>query len=207
MRFLSAANRVCAARRASFRAGRLSLLVVTLDRVPQLMSHLLPFSAFIKHIANARRSQFAQGAAVVPDEYEFERMKAYVLQLYGGVQVQHSFELPGGIVFDCVPIDEQPGVRLQNIGSIAEPPELGPAPAPNGHTPGVERLFIGQQVDPSSKDAHGNQCRCPKGTIPMRRVSVEDIVRFRTLEEFFRKKPPLVKSHPRSHPLGAGLPR
>ena len=39
------------------------------------------------------------------------------------------------------------------------------------------------------KDQHGNVMQCPPGTIPMRRVTLEDLTRFPTLRDFFRKGP------------------
>ena len=39
------------------------------------------------------------------------------------------------------------------------------------------------------KDFNGNVMHCPPGTIPMRRVTLEDLSRFETLNDFFRKGP------------------
>jgi hypothetical protein len=96
----------------------------------------------------------------------FEQMRAYLQRLYRGMTVDRSFAA-GGQVFDCVPIGQQPG--LLRPGLPAPPP-----PAPKGPKPGS-----GAAPAP----------HCGGGTIPMRRVTLDEITRFATLQDFLRKAP------------------
>jgi hypothetical protein len=162
------------------------------------MPQFVPFADFIKQTKTARLAHYLAAGAAVTEEVEFERMRAHLLLLYGNMTVTHSYETSDGNTFDCVPIAEQPGLRLaeRRTDKPAAPPDLGPTPAPVGTTP-KHTLQAGlPQVAPGSKDGHGNARTCPPGTIPMRRITLEEMTRFRTLEDFFRKDP-RVKSHPR----------
>ncbi len=120
----------------------------------------------------------------VADETEFERMRAYALSLHRDLDVAHSFVDSTGQVFDCVPLDQQPSRRGQS-GPIPVPPDLGsvldggpvarPIPAPPVHR--------------TLHDRHGNVAECPPGHVPIRRITLDEIARFRTLEAFRSKAP------------------
>ena len=47
----------------------------------------------------------------------------------------------------------------------------------------------GSPLRAGRKDPHGNVMQCPEGTIPMRRVTLEDMTRFPTLRAYMRKGP------------------
>jgi len=50
-----------------------------------------------------------------------------------------------------------------------------------------EDTLVGSPLGPDRKDWHGNVMSCPEGTIPMRRVTLEDLTRFETLPDFRRR--------------------
>jgi hypothetical protein len=117
--------------------------------------------------------------AKVRSETEFAAMRAYLESYYAGVAPTNSFAV-GGQIVDCVPIQEQPSLR--NGASVATPPpdDAGDPPAagvteasPNAHGGG----------------AHGHDDRCTSGAIPIRRLTLEELTRFQTLSDFFRKQP------------------
>src|SRR5919199_531713 len=53
------------------------------------------------------------------------------------------------------------------------------------------------QLQPGRKDQHGNDMTCPPGTVPVRRVTLQELMRFETLDQFFRKSPLGTGGHPR----------
>ncbi len=113
------------------------------------MSKLTPFNQFVRNVRNARAQDYlSRPGSRIADARAFEEMRRYVLSLYRGVHVSHSYAVDS-IVLDCVPLNEQPGLR------------------------GVPRNF----------QATG----CPDRTIPMRRITLEQLSNFRTLREFLSK--------------------
>jgi hypothetical protein len=148
------------------------------------------FNDFVAGTKAAKSSDyFAKEGAQVRDAQAFEEMRQHILSLYDGVQVSHSFELDGSH-FDCLPVEQQPSVRLSGEKSIATPP---PASV-------LKELFanVGDAADQSAArpqiagreaDEFGNSRVCEDGTIPMRRVTLEDMTRFATLRDFFAKGP------------------
>jgi hypothetical protein len=138
----------------------------------------LEFNDFVKSLHTARPDAYVgRSATVVQNAGSFERMRQYLLKLYDGVSVSHSFELDAQ-VFDCVGLMQQPGVRLGESKTIAAPP------------PPMPDLPGGRMQDRSgSHDAFGSLQHCPSGTIPMRRLTLPELTRFRTLEQFLRKSP------------------
>jgi hypothetical protein len=148
-----------------------------------------PFGRFIERTRSATFTQYRErGETQVRDGAAFEEMKAHVLRLYEGVTVRHSFADNAHFV-DCVPRDQQPGIRLgaagervsTRLGRPADPPRLRRGTQPPGTARTLDvRLKRGQ------RDAHGNERYCPARTIPMRRVSLDELVRFPTLRDFLR---------------------
>lgn len=181
-------NSSAAARRTSLRTLGLIFvgLVVSLPALGQIQARgILPFSQFVNTLGSAQAGAYTgRGVRSAGDFYQ---MRQHLLSLYSGVTVSHSYEL-GGQIFDCVPIMQQPGVRLQGITHIASPPPFAP-------TAGVNQM----QVVPGSRDAFGNVQQCADGTIPMRRITLDELTRYQTLQQFFRKSPG-------SAPIGGSIP-
>lgn len=138
-------------------------------------------------VADARFEAYrADPKTKVASAEEFERMRQHLIDLQEGVEVQHSFVDSAGQVFDCVPIDQQPSLRGKDA-KLPEPPSLldltGAQPRPSAEA---------AQLVPSSErlDRFGNAAQCPPGFVPVRRVTLAEMARFRTLEDFRRKIPP-----------------
>jgi hypothetical protein len=149
----------------------------------------VPFQQFLQEVQAARSKTFesVQGARV-QGKVEFEKMRQHILSLYAGVDVAHSFLLDGQ-VFDCVPVAQQPSVRqlvgLDKVELEAPAPTLPDAAQnlPEPSSGSVSPLTLGLQ------DAFGNAVSCAEGTIPLRRVTLEEMTRFGTLEKFLHKTP------------------
>jgi len=146
-------------------------------------STFVSFASFIKATSGAQYSQaaVAEGAAMTADSQAFGQMQAYILNHYRGVQVEHSFVL-NGAYFDCAITSTQPSVRDLGIAKIATPPTSLPGVRPAG----------AQATSPLTQgltDAYGNKISCPSGTIPMRRMTLEETTRFPTLAAYLGKQP------------------
>jgi hypothetical protein len=89
------------------------------------------FKDFVSETRTARASYYLGKDRVrVRDESAFNEMKAYILDLYSGVQVRHSFA-EGGHAVDCVPLEQQPGLRGASElekRSARNPGRAAPAP-------------------------------------------------------------------------------
>lgn len=127
----------------------------------QSQGKMVSFADFIRDVKHAEAKDFLnRPGAVVKDAEAFEQMRSYILKLYGGVHVQRSYEI-GTQMVDCVPENEQPSLRGQASSMTAVDDEREPA-ATEG---------------------------CGSATIPMRRITLEELTRFRTLEDYLHKAP------------------
>jgi hypothetical protein len=145
---------------------------------------IVDHSRFVESLSTATfQGHRAAPGGRVADEDEFERMRAYALALHRDMPVAHSFVESTGQVFDCVPVGQQPSLRGR-AGPIPQPPDLG-------------RLVLGADAGPPSPppegpralDRHGNVAVCPPGHVPVRRITLDEIARFRTLDAFRSKSP------------------
>jgi hypothetical protein len=131
------------------------------------------FSDFIASVSNASAQGFlGQPGMGVISEAAFEEMRSHVLKMYQQVQVTHSFLL-GAQYFDCIPIEQQPSLRLLGLNALAVPPPSPPAVGGMSNTPSPLELGL--------SDPFGNKIQCAAGTIPMRRITLEEIARRKTL--------------------------
>ena len=154
-------------------------------------------NAFLDSLQSESHSEYAARAASrVAHEEAFSDMKAHILGLYEDVEAQHSFMDESGAIFDCIPIEQQPSLRGSEE-SVPTAPDLPPhAAATGGEQDEQSEALVGSPLGPDRRDWHGNVMQCPEGTIPMRRVTLQQLTRFETLQDFFRKGP-----------RGAGRPR
>jgi hypothetical protein len=118
----------------------------------------------------------------------FNRMQAHVVSLYEGVEAVHSFEDAAGHPVDCIPLEQQPSLRGQT-GPLSDPPDLDQVIA--GEKP--QTVPLSQATSPPaaepSRDRHGNVRQAPPGTIPMRRVTLNQVARFHDLDDYLNKVP------------------
>ena len=85
---------------------------------------LVPFNNFLKGVTTANPHVWlSRPESRVKTPEAFEEMRRHILTLYRGVHVPHSFLLDTQ-VFDCVPITEQPSVRLGRLKIATPPPPI-----------------------------------------------------------------------------------
>jgi hypothetical protein len=166
----------------------LTLAVSATGAAQAASDRFVPFGEFVGSVRSAPLTRYAAvPQAQVQTAADFEQMRAHILRMYDGVHVKHSYALASEI-YDCLPIMEQPSVRLQRITRIATP-----VAAPHS-THGASLLANGSmpatQLEPDQKiDRFGNAIGCEAGTVPLRRVTLGEITKFRTLQDFFHKLP------------------
>ena len=146
------------------------------------MSTPIRFADFLKQTKAAKHDK---AAVAGPDE--FERMRSHILAHYDGIQVPHSYVNAAGQVIDCVPIDRQPSLRRPDGAweKIAPPPARHPTAAADRAVP---------KGGPPVAAQDGCRHECPAGTIPLLRITLETMSRFGSVENFFRKTPPLAQN-------------
>ncbi len=158
---------------------------------PQSEGKFVGLAAYMEQVKTAQFSNFkALPDAKVLNEAEFEKMKAHVLKMYDGVTAQHSFKDTDGRYVDCIPVAQQPSVRLLGIA----PDQLDTqAPEPNKSEAADPSLNESEDFDADVKlrtnrfDQFDNEKYCPPGFIPMQRIELNDMIRFETLDNFFSK--------------------
>jgi len=127
------------------------------------------------------------GAGVGPviSKRELARMEGYVAELQAAKKVVKSFQGPSGETIDCVDIYSQPALKRPGADKI----EVQLAPR---NTPPSEKMAAAAPKD--NLETTPNQLylltgeTCPEKTAPMARLTMETLKRFKTLDEFFRKK-------------------
>ncbi|HEY7387279.1 MAG TPA: neprosin family prolyl endopeptidase [Bryobacteraceae bacterium] len=148
---------------------------------------LIPHDAYLRITSDASLRQFQHHPNVrVAGATAFREMQEYILAHNAQIDVVHSFEDAAGQIFDCVPIEQQPSLRGKQQ-TIHTPRDLTALSrngrADQGHLP------LAKDFNSAALDRHGNPRQAPSGTIPMRRVRLEDLIRFENLRSFFRKHP------------------
>ena len=127
---------------------------------------VVPFSTFIQNVSQAQYSDYApRSTTKVQNEQAFEEMRTHILKLYDGVKVGSTY-MANGQTFDCI---VPTGVAKSG------PPQNVSAPSTSGTQQG--------QAGTST------QSSCKNGTIPMQRVTLEQLVQFPTLQAFLAKSP------------------
>jgi hypothetical protein len=138
--------------------------------------------------------------AKVKDPAAFEEMRNHLRTLYTGVTVSHSFLGRDNQFVDCIPIEQQPGLRNPRLGPLTlqrDPPKPtldrpldGSAEQGGSKAPSIaKREFADATLKPGVRDQFNAEMFCPAATIPMRRVTLDEMVRFATLRAFLSKSP------------------
>jgi hypothetical protein len=163
---------------------------------PMANEKITPFKEFIDSVNQAKPETFAAAVAAASttgkraNAQAITEMRAHILKHYEGVTVQHSFVDANGSIFDCVPVEQQPGLRGKET-TVPKAPDL-PQPA-EPHAAGAkderQASHIESPLGPGKVDTLGNKMECPDGTIPMRRLTLEGMSRFESLQQFFQKSP------------------
>ena len=87
---------------------------------------------------------------------------------------------------DCIDINTQPGIRRNGQKRSIETP---PPPIIVKDTNEVQEKaqFVKPMLSAKKKDRFGNVTYCEKGFIPMRRITLDELTRYKTLGDFLNK--------------------
>jgi len=150
------------------------------------------FEKFDDFVARTKVTGFDPAKHKAANGAAFEEMRKHVLKLYEGAKVTHSFTV-GSQTYDCMPIDQQPAVRLHGLKRVeAAPPAAAPARGAGAAGADGAGAQSGQAATanfPKGADAFGNALGCEDKTVPIGRTTIEQISRFPTLRAFLGKGP------------------
>jgi hypothetical protein len=147
------------------------------------------FDAHIKHLHEATYEQYQNRPGVkVADEAAFNEMKTHLQHLYKNVKATHSYLSHGDQHVDVIPIDQQPSLQhplLKNHKVQHGLPTLPGLPkvADDKQHPTVSLLTR----HTANKDAHGHDTVIPPGHIPMRRITLAEMTKHRTLKDYLNR--------------------
>ena len=147
------------------------------------------FDQFLSDVSKATYEDYIGKDNVnVRDAEAFKEMQKYILSLYKGVDWKGSFAFPSeNDTVDCFTIETQPSVIQPGIKTIEQPPIVATQDkAGEGETPGKGE-YIPSPLTLDLKDPFGNPISCPDGTIPMGRITIDKLVQYKTLRDFFSK--------------------
>ncbi len=161
------------------------LLVLNSPVGAQSPDRFVPFSEFMQGLRGATPSAYVgQGQNRVASPRAFEEMRQHLLSMYDDITVRQSHVLDSQH-YDCVPVMQQPSVRALGISQLAPTPPAAHAPEGGGRPSGSD---LAPQFAQST-DKFGNSIDCAPGTVPMRRMTLDDLARFPTLQQYFQKGP------------------
>jgi hypothetical protein len=156
-------------------------------------SSIQSFQDFVKSLSSQKlETRRAKPEARVESAEAVEAMRQYLLNLYQGIDAHHTFLDGGDQIIDCIPIEQQPALKGSGKSIATPPPALPPTQLPSYPAPDFDRQprpVPPPQLSPDAKDKFGNQMWCPAGTIPIPRLTLEQLSRFRSLQDFFQKAP------------------
>lgn len=159
------------------------------DRDDQESQKFVPFDEFVERLKSAKFEEYRRipGAKVESAE-AFEDMRIHILRRYEGIKTEGSFVLDGQYA-DCISLESQPSVRDLKIQKIAAPPVSSTfGYHKEVRVPG-EFKYAESPLKLGLKDRFGHSVSCRPGTIPLGRLTLERLVRFRRLSDFFAKLP------------------
>ena len=137
----------------------------------------------------ANPGQATATAAVMtpgPSGAALARMTSFVKDRIDPSSVRSSLQTIAGRRVDCVGIHEQPalgkvrGQALEAPPQVVDEPAASPAELAARKAIGPERLY---------ELGGGRPAACPQGTVPIPEVTLADVSRFASLEDFFAKEP------------------
>ncbi|MDP6653217.1 MAG: neprosin family prolyl endopeptidase [Gammaproteobacteria bacterium] len=182
----------CLVTRSGLVATALLPLFLGVHSVAAAAVGIASYSDFIKGVRYAQFEQFENRInSEVMDKQAFTAMQKHILKHYRGVKITNSFLGQSGSPIDCVTIKSQPSLQSRKMRGhkLATPPKA----LTRADQRSAKRVKSGKDIKPQlsrkMKDLYGNTMYCGKGTIPMRRLTLETLTRFETLDDFFSKGP------------------
>jgi hypothetical protein len=167
----------------------LSGALLSQPAIQEQPSEAREFIASAQFLASTQKAAFADYAkragAKVANEQEFLKMKNHILSMYEGVIVKNSFVMEKNGHIDCIDMKTQPSLRRGGKQlTIQKPPE---AVAVEERPQELKAQPVQAMLSQEKKDRFGNVMFCESGFVPLRRITLDELTRYRTLEDFFNK--------------------
>jgi hypothetical protein len=124
----------------------------------------------------------------VANATELARMQQFTDNRVDPSSVVDHFVAPDGSEVDCVDINRQPALTRPEMRGHRI--ELQPRTWPDG--PEASHLNADEQE--AEQETKNFGLGCPEGSVPITRISLDTLRRFRTLEDFFKKVPSHLQS-------------
>ncbi len=141
----------------------------------------------------------------IANDQERRKMEKYLAEFVRKEDIVRSLKLSSGDVVDCVDIYKQPAMR--HPGMAEHVLQLKPSGEPEDRKGEGREEPLGE-VDPILKSKKDPQSlkqeymvareQCPEKSVPIRRLTMDILKNFKTLEEFRRKNPPHLVDGPTS---------
>ncbi len=147
----------------------------------------VPFEQFLNSTrASSAADLMHRPESKVANAPAVEEMRKAILDRYEGVTVSHSFLLDNQH-YDCVPVHQQPAFHTYGIKAAAQAP---PLELLTQHQPTANASpSAPKSPEVASFDANGNSTRCEANTVPLLRTTLETMSHFKSLNDFYQKKP------------------
>ena len=133
----------------------------------------------------------------VVNDQERRKMEKYLAEFVRKEDIVRSLKLPSGEIIDCVDIYKQPAMR--HLGMEKHELQLKPSGDPSDRSAEMEIEPV-REEDPRLKSKKGPQIikqeyllaqeQCPEKSVPIRRLTMDILKNFQTLEQFRKKNPP-----------------
>lgn len=138
------------------------------DEAATVSSSAVPLATFLRQVRAASYGDYAgRPGAAVQSRPAFDEMRSFILTRYHGQQAARSFTSHGA-VFDCI-----------RASATTPPPPPVSAPAPAAGSP----------APTGAPATQAQAANCPQGSVPVRRITLGELVRFPTLQHFLGKSP------------------
>ncbi|MBO0612411.1 neprosin family prolyl endopeptidase [Thiothrix fructosivorans] len=163
---------------------------------------LILFIGFSCATGNVLANDAQTNTSANADAVKTKAMQQYVIDLYTETQVVHRF-IKNGETVSCVNIYSQPALRSSKTVGLSSAPmaalDLPPDDPIDDSDMKVNSLSTNTSSTSNGKepafvltgglDPMGNEMSCPKNSIPILMVTVEQIKRFNSINEFLQKVP------------------
>jgi Neprosin len=135
----------------------------------------------------------------VRSDEERARMERYIAGYVKPEDVVTSIKVSESEVIDCVAIARQPALTRSGLGAAGL--RLRPPADPQEERAGAPGTRVGDpargdRIRSAELDYGTKGPLCPEQTVPIRRLTIEILDNFETLEDFFRARPPHMLTGP-----------
>jgi hypothetical protein len=156
----------------------------------------ISFKTFIESVKNVALTDYTKNEIFeikhsevkVQSPDQFHEMRQHILKHYDGTDVVKSFQDNNGQVWDCIPVEHQPSLKGGNK-NLVNAPDLSHRQPEAKNTTDVKKTLATSFLSKDKKDKYGNELSCPTGCIPVRRMTLEEMMKYETLQNFLRKIP------------------